>query len=101
VKVSPGQLGILTESDVAALLTMMVLAFLLSICSTSDAFIARNLAHQFDMNVVMGFMAFGAILDLKNLSLLLNAFNKRFVLKIIFTFSLICFVVLYVYLNLV
>ncbi|KUK63626.1 MAG: Putative permease [Desulfotomaculum sp. 46_80] len=48
-----------------SLLVMMIMAFLLSLCSSSDAFIARSFASRFPMGAVMGFLVFGPMIDLK------------------------------------
>ena len=68
---------------IAALLIMMLSAFVLSVCSTSDAFIARTFVSQFPMGAVMGFMILGPMLDIKNLLMLMGSFRKRFVAKLV------------------
>jgi uncharacterized protein len=63
---------------------MMLLAFILSVCSTSDAFIAKSFLNQFSISSVMGFMVLGPMLDIKNTLMLLGSFKKRFVIKLLF-----------------
>jgi len=77
-----------------SLLIMMGLAFLLSVCSTSDAFIAKGFSKQFSINSVMGFLIVGPMLDVKNTIMLLGSFQKIFVLKLIFIILLVSFGVL-------
>jgi uncharacterized membrane protein YraQ (UPF0718 family) len=67
-----------------SLLVMMLAAFVLSICSTSDAFIARTFTNQFSMGSVMGFMILGPMIDIKNLLMLTSNFKKSMVIKLVF-----------------
>ena len=67
-----------------SLLVMMLRAFVLSVCSTSDAFIARTFVNQFPPGAVLGFMVIGPMIDLKNLFMLMGRFKKSFVIKLVF-----------------
>ena len=77
-----------------SLLIMILLAFLLSVCSTSDAFIAKGFLKLFSLNSVMGFLVVGPMLDIKNTFMLFGNFKKNFVLKLIFFIVIISFTVL-------
>lgn len=80
---------------VVSLLVMMGMAFLLSLCSSSDAVIARSFASRFPMGSVMGFMVFGPMMDIKNVIMLSGSFSKRFIGRlIVFAFAM-CFLVVY------
>jgi uncharacterized membrane protein YraQ (UPF0718 family) len=59
---------------------MMGLAYLLSVCSTSDAFLASSFSNMFTPGAITAFLVFGAMLDVKNTMMLLGAFKFRFVL---------------------
>ena len=78
-----------------ALLVMMAAAFIFSICSTSDAFVARTFASQFAMGPVMGFLVLGPMFDIKNLLMLLGSFTKRFVVKLVVIIFGVSFALLY------
>lgn len=83
----------LNGSNLSSLLIMMLLAFLLSLCSSSDAFIAKTFSNQFPMSSILGFLVFGPMMDIKNLLMLLGIMKKDFVLKlIIIVFSISCIV---------
>ncbi|MNJ53030.1 putative permease [compost metagenome] len=69
---------------------MMGFAFLLSLCSTSDAFVAAAFTHTFSAGSLLAFLVFGPMLDLKNVLMLLSVFKAKFVLYFAF---LICTVV--------
>lgn len=81
---------------IISLLIMMSFAFILSVCSTSDAFIARTFTNQFPIGAVMGFLILGPMLDIKNLLMLLGNFQKRFVIKLVMLIFFISFLVLIV-----
>ncbi|MNZ76586.1 putative permease [compost metagenome] len=69
---------------------MMGFAFVLSLCSTSDAFVASTFMHSFSSGSLLAFLVFGPMLDFKNLLMLLSVFKTKFVLYLAF---LICTVV--------
>ncbi|CAM3591770.1 permease [Marinicrinis lubricantis] len=60
-------------------LFMAGFAYLLSICSTSDAFIASSFIGTFSTGSLLTFLVFGPMLDLKNTIVLLSVFRTRFV----------------------
>lgn len=77
-----------------SLIIMILLSFLLSVCSTSDAFIAKGFLGSFSLNSVMGFLVVGPMVDLKNTFMLFGNFKKSFFLKLIFFIMIISFTVL-------
>lgn len=79
------------NDDRSSLLIMMGLAFLLSVCSTSDAFIAKGFLKQFSINSVLGFLVVGPMLDVKNIIMLFGSFKKNFVLRLIFIILVVSF----------
>lgn len=72
---------------VSSYLFMMGFAFLLSLCSTSDAFVASSFLQTFSGGSLLAFLVFGPMLDFKNLLMLLSVFRTKFVLYLSF---LIC-----------
>jgi uncharacterized membrane protein YraQ (UPF0718 family) len=56
---------------------LMILALLLSLCSTSDAFIAASLLN-FPFSAKLAFMTFGPMMDVKLLFMYGMVFRKRF-----------------------
>ena len=81
------------RGNVSSILTMMCLAFLLSICSETDAFIARTFVGQFTRGSIIAFLIFGPMIDIKNTIMLTSSFNLRFVAKVIFIIFSICFII--------
>jgi uncharacterized protein len=67
-------------------------SFLLSVCSTSDAFIARGFASGFGAGSIVSFLVAGPMIDVKNLITMMSYFNKRFIVVVsvsIWMFSVI------------
>jgi len=72
-------------------LIMMGLGFFLSLCSTSDAFVAQSFVTTFSKDSLVAFMVFGPMLNLKGLFMMLAVFKTRFVLLL----SILVFVLVY------
>ncbi|MCR8967185.1 permease [Streptococcus zalophi] len=81
------------HNPLTAILIMMLLAFILSLCSEADAFIGASLLSTFGMAPVMAFLLIGPMIDIKNLLMMVNSFKKRFILQFMATSSVV--VVLY------
>lgn len=76
---------------VSSIIVMMLIAFLLSICSETDAFIGRTFFNQFTGSSVIAFLIFGPMIDIKNTIMLLSNFKLGFVAKLIFVITAVCF----------
>jgi uncharacterized membrane protein YraQ (UPF0718 family) len=78
--IAPGAewLDSIAGNPVGAPAALMVLAFVLSLCSTSDAFIAATL-HKFTWGAKLAFLTFGPMMDVKLLFLYQTVLNKRFI----------------------
>ena len=70
---------------------MMGLAFILSLCSEADAFIASTFMLRFSGASVLTFLITGPMIDIKNTLMLLSSFKKRFVIKLIVIILMVCF----------
>lgn len=70
---------------------MMGLGFLLSLCSTSDAFVAQSFMTTFSKGSLIAFLVFGPMLNLKGLLMMLAVFKTKFVVLL----SLLVFVFVY------
>ncbi|MFD3445867.1 permease [Microbacteriaceae bacterium 4G12] len=62
---------------------MMGLAFILSLCSEADAFIASSFQSTFATSSIVAFLVFGPMVDIKNTLMMLGTFKTRFVVTII------------------
>ncbi|NOU99688.1 permease [Paenibacillus sp. LMG 31457] len=61
---------------------MMGFAYLLSLCSTTDAFVAASFAKTFSPGSLLAFLVFGPMIDVKSTLMLLSIFKARFVLTL-------------------
>ena len=79
--IAPGAewLDSLASSPTAAPAALMALAFILSLCSTSDAFIAATL-DKFTWGAKLAFLTFGPMMDVKLIFLYQTVLKRRFIL---------------------
>lgn len=74
-----------------AIPVMMAIAYASSLCSSSDAVIARSLATSLPMSSVLVFLLFGPMLDLKNTLMLVEDCRGKFVWRLTLTIAFACF----------
>jgi uncharacterized protein len=79
-----GSLVSIGQSEWASQLFMMGFAYILSICSTSDAFVASSFTTTFTSGSLIAFLVFGPMLDMKSTLMLLSVFKAKFVALIAF-----------------
>jgi uncharacterized membrane protein YraQ (UPF0718 family) len=68
------------QGPLSSHLFMMGFGYVLSLCSTSDAFVASSFTNTFTTGSLLTFLVFGPMLDFKNTLMLLSIFKTRFVL---------------------
>ena len=68
---------------------MMLLAFILSLCSEADAFIGASLLSSFGVAPTVAFLIIGPMVDIKNLIMMKHQFKTRFVGLFVGTASLV------------
>ena len=61
-------------------LIMMLMAFVLSVCSTADAFLALAFTTTFPSAAVLAFLVFGPMIDIKSTLMLLRVFRYKAIL---------------------
>ena len=83
------------DSLAVSMLVMMAMAFLLSLCSSSDAVVGKNMGASLPMGAVMAFMVFGPMIDIKNLILMSASFTRRFMIKLLIATFAVSFVTVY------
>ncbi|MED4055561.1 permease [Niallia taxi] len=67
------------NGTVSSHVVMMGLAYVLSLCSQADAFIAASFRGSFSTSSILAFLLFGPMLDIKNTMMLLSTFKAKFV----------------------
>ena len=80
------------HGQILSIVIMMLLAFVSSLCSTSDAVIARGLVSLFPTSGLLGFLVFGPIMDVKNVLMLLSMCTRRFVIRLGASVAVVCLI---------
>ena len=65
------------ETPLLSILAMMSLGFIISICSTTDAFFALAYAHQFSSASLVAFLVFGPMIDVKALLMMKTTYTMK------------------------
>ncbi|UTR14551.1 permease [Salipaludibacillus sp. LMS25] len=78
-------------NEYSSTFVMMVFAYLLSLCSEADAFVASSFGSSFTDASLVAFLVYGPMLDLKNTFMLFAFFKVRFVLIFMVTVTLCVF----------
>ena len=81
----------LGSSSYLSIISMMFLAFVLSICSQADAFIAQSFYGHFTNAALLSFLMYGPMFDIKNTAVLLRNFERKFVLMMIVLATVLTF----------
>jgi hypothetical protein len=71
------------QGPAVSVAVMMVLAVVLSVCSTVDAFVALAYAGTFTDGSLVAFLVFGPMIDLKSVLLMLTVFTARTVALVV------------------
>ena len=71
------------RGPVSSVIALQLLAFVLSVCSTVDAFLALSFVNTFTVGAIIAFLVFGPMVDIKSTMLYLNVFRPRVVFYIV------------------
>jgi len=85
------------QNEVTGVGLMMVLAFVLSLCSTSDAFIAAN--FPVPQSAKLAFLVYGPMMDVKLVFMYLSVYRKRFVILLAISLALAIGVLSFVWMR--
>lgn len=85
--------GFIESHSIFPFAIMIFAAFLMSVCSTSNAFIGRSFSSVFPTSSILIFMIMGPMLDLKNLLMLSSSFKKKFIFILVGFLIAIAFIV--------
>ena len=86
-------IGGIVQNKYISTFIMMLLAFALSLCSTSDAFIARTFMNSLSKNSILAFILLGPMIDIKNTIVLNKSFNKKFVITLVASIFIIVYII--------
>lgn len=81
------------QNTFLSVMVMMCFAFLLAVCSETDAFIAKTFIGQFTFGSIIAFLIFGPMIDIKNAIMLSGTFKKRFIAKLVFFIFSVCLII--------
>jgi uncharacterized membrane protein YraQ (UPF0718 family) len=70
------------RGPVSSVIALQALAFVLSVCSTVDAFLALSFVNTFTAGAIIAFLVFGPMIDIKSTIMYLNVFRPRVVFYI-------------------
>jgi uncharacterized protein len=75
----------LGQDNITSVVAMMILAAVVSICSTVDSFFALSFASTFTTGSLLAFLVFGPMIDIKAIGLMLSIFKPK---MLIYLFAL-------------
>ncbi|MFC4401943.1 permease [Gracilibacillus xinjiangensis] len=94
VYVSTDVLASIGDGPFLSVFVMMGLAYLLSLCSEADAFIASSFSGVFPTGAILSFLIYGPMIDLKNTLMMISVFKKRFVVVLISLITICVFIII-------
>jgi len=71
------------RGPLSSVVAMLALAFVLSVCSTVDAFLALAFVNLFTTGSILGFLVFGPMVDVKSVLMFLGVFHRRVALYLV------------------
>lgn len=80
------------SNEIAGPAVMMVFAYVVSLCSEADAFVASSFGSLFTSSSLLAFLVYGPMIDFKNTLLMLAYFKKRFVLLFIGIVTIVVYI---------
>lgn len=92
--VSTGSLLEIGSGIASSTLVMMGLAYVLSLCSEADAFIAASFKTVFPTTSILAFLIYGPMIDLKNTFMMFSVFKSKFVMILVPLITLVVFIVM-------
>ena len=88
-------LTIFQKNDALSILILMIFAYLISLCSTSDSFVGKSLLSLFTTSSIVAYLLLGPMIDIKNTLVLLGNYKKSFVITLISLIFIIIFICCY------
>ena len=84
---------VFNNNIILSIIVMMLFAYLISLCSTSDSFVGRSLLSSFNEYAIIAYLLLGPMIDIKNTLVLLGNYKKNFV----WTFISLIFIVVFLF----
>ena len=83
----------LFKNELISTISLMLFAYLMSLCSTSDSFVAKSMMGSFNNRAILAYLLLGPMIDIKNTIVLMGGFKKKFVFTLIFLIFITIFIV--------
>lgn len=84
-----------------AILALMIFAYLISLCSTSDSFVGKSLASSFGKSSILAYLLLGPMIDIKNTIVLAGNYKKEFVATLVLLIFIVVFIFSFLAVNLI
>lgn len=82
----------LGQDTITSILAMMLLAAIVSICSTVDSFFALSFASTFTSSSLLTFLVFGPTIDIKSIGLMASIFKPKIIVYILTLIAQLTFI---------
>ena len=87
----------LGQDNITSILAMMLLAAIVSICSTVDSFFALSFAGTFTNSSLLAFLVFGPTIDIKAIGLMLSIFKPKVIIYLFVIVAQLTFLMTFIY----
>ncbi len=84
---------VFNSNNYLSIIVLMLFAYLLSLCSTSDSFIGKSLINSFTKSSVVAYLLLGPMIDVKNTIVLVGNFKKKFTIYLIVLIFVVVFII--------
>lgn len=81
--INQSDLQLIGQGPVLSVIVMQIFAFVLSVCSTVDSFLALAFINTFSLGAIIAFLSFGPMVDVKSTMMFMGVFKKRAVFYLI------------------
>lgn len=85
-------LSFFSDSNIASIAVLMMFAYLVSLCSTSDSFVGKSLLSTFGESSIIAYLILGPMIDIKNTIVLFGNYKKNFVITFISLIFILVFI---------
>ncbi len=85
-------INLFSNNKILSIIVLMIFAYLISLCSTSDSFIGKSLLSTFGRTSILAYLLLGPMIDIKNTVVLLGNYKTKFVATLISLIFIVIFV---------
>ena len=89
------------DNNTLSIIILMLFAYLISLCSTSDSFVGKSLLTSFSKSSIIAYLLLGPMIDIKNTFVLLGNYKKSYTLALILLIFIAVFICSLLVVNLI